>query len=296
MRGKERLDRYQKLYRKLNNALDRQKQRVRDAIRMPYRLEYHARNRDKKNAQGKAYAFTHKASISEKARAKRLTLKPKHDSEKSEKGKMRAVVKSAAKGLAKLLSSNQYKFFIPDPVMRKAMRKRIFWDRERRWRKTGYERNRSKILLEKRAYHAKNKTVILQKSRIYRVSNREHRKEYMRDYAKKNSVVFNCRTRISRALRMAKLGKPFRTCKLLGCDWPTLRAHLEKQFQPGMTWDNHGYYGWHVDHIRPIATFDLRDQSQMLSAFHYTNLQPLWWKDNLSKPRKYMEGGQIAGH
>ena len=59
--------------------------------------------------------------------------------------------------------------------------------------------------------------------------------------------------------------------------------HLEKQFQPGMSWDNHGYDGWHVDHIRPCASFDLTDEEQVRKCFHYTNLQPLWAKDNLRK-------------
>ena len=50
-----------------------------------------------------------------------------------------------------------------------------------------------------------------------------------------------------------------------------------------MSWDNHGYDGWHVDHIRPCASFDLTDEEQVRKCFHYTNLQPLWAKDNLRK-------------
>lgn len=58
---------------------------------------------------------------------------------------------------------------------------------------------------------------------------------------------------------------------------------MERQFKPGMSWDNYGQYGWHIDHIKPLARFDLRDPVQVKQAWHYTNLQPLWWHENLAK-------------
>jgi hypothetical protein len=53
-----------------------------------------------------------------------------------------------------------------------------------------------------------------------------------------------------------------------------------------MTWQNYGYYGWHIDHIKPCASFDLRKPSEQRKCFHYSNLQPLWAKDNLQKSDK----------
>jgi desulfoferrodoxin (superoxide reductase-like protein) len=53
-----------------------------------------------------------------------------------------------------------------------------------------------------------------------------------------------------------------------------------------MTWDNWTTDGWHIDHIKPLASFDLTDRKQLLEACHYTNLQPLWAKDNLIKSDK----------
>lgn len=70
----------------------------------------------------------------------------------------------------------------------------------------------------------------------------------------------------------------------LGCSVAELRVWLEGMFQPGMTWDNHGE--WHIDHIVPLATFNLTDRTQLLIACNYRNLQPLWAKANLSKGRK----------
>ena len=89
------------------------------------------------------------------------------------------------------------------------------------------------------------------------------------------------RSRMSRAIKTnAKAGSAVRD---LGCTIPELKAHLEAQFQPGMTWDNWSLKGWHIDHIKPLTSFDLTDREQFLQACHYTNLQPLWASENLSK-------------
>jgi hypothetical protein len=72
----------------------------------------------------------------------------------------------------------------------------------------------------------------------------------------------------------------------LGCTIEELKLHLESKFQPGMTWDNYGKYGWHIDHVVPLSSFDLTDPEQLQKACHYTNLQPLWAKDNLTKSNK----------
>jgi hypothetical protein len=60
-----------------------------------------------------------------------------------------------------------------------------------------------------------------------------------------------------------------------------VNVRFENQFQEWMSWDNHGE--WHIDHIRPCASFDLTDPKQLKECFHYTNLQPLSARDNLSK-------------
>jgi hypothetical protein len=66
-----------------------------------------------------------------------------------------------------------------------------------------------------------------------------------------------------------------------------LFAHLEAQFRDGMSWDNYGRYGWHIDHIIPCSSFDLTDTDQQRKCFHYTNLQPLWAHENLSKGPRF---------
>jgi excisionase family DNA binding protein len=77
------------------------------------------------------------------------------------------------------------------------------------------------------------------------------------------------------------------TMKLIGCSPEELRAHIEKQFLPGMTWDNYGRDGWSIDHIIPCAQFDLSIPDSQKVCFHYTNLQPLWHIDNIKKGKKH---------
>ena len=78
------------------------------------------------------------------------------------------------------------------------------------------------------------------------------------------------------------------TINLLGCTVEEVVLWIESKFKEGMSWDNHGLSGWHLDHIRPLASFDLTDEKQIKIAFHYTNLQPLWWHENLSKGADHM--------
>jgi hypothetical protein len=70
-----------------------------------------------------------------------------------------------------------------------------------------------------------------------------------------------------------------KTEKILGCTFEKFREHIEKQFKPGMTWLNHG--DWELDHIVPISF--AKTEEEVIKFSHYTNLQPLWWQDNLNK-------------
>lgn len=93
--------------------------------------------------------------------------------------------------------------------------------------------------------------------------------------------------RVTEALRWSGIQKSAHTADLIGCTIEELRAHLESQFVEGMSWDNWARDGWHIDHIRPCASFDLTDEAQQRECFHYTNLQPLWATENLQKGAKW---------
>ena len=114
-------------------------------------------------------------------------------------------------------------------------------------------------------------------------SNRRYRNNHLHVKLKEN-----IRIRILELLRKKNIRKQHKITELLGCSVKDLIIHLESKFQPGMTWDNHGVFGWHMDHIKPCASFDLTKIEDQKQCFHYTNLQPLWWQDNLAKSDKIL--------
>lgn len=78
---------------------------------------------------------------------------------------------------------------------------------------------------------------------------------------------------------------PKKKLSYLGCSKIELKEYIESQFKPGMDWNNYGK--WHVDHIRPLSSFNLSVEEERIKAFHYSNLQPLWAVDNIKKSDTY---------
>jgi hypothetical protein len=164
--------------------------------------------------------------------------------------------------------------------------------------------NKDKILKQKKKYYLKNKEIKLKYRRKYYLINKEKCLKSSKKWARNNKNKINeinriyqqnkfkidinyklkcyLRTRIYLALK--DINKSKRTIDLLGCSIEKLKQHLQKQFKSGMSWSNYGK--WHVDHIRPCASFDLSRASEQRKCFHYTNLQPLWALENLIKGAK----------
>ena len=96
-------------------------------------------------------------------------------------------------------------------------------------------------------------------------------------------LASNLRSRIRTATKNGQ--KAGSAIKDLGCSIDDFKEHMENQFERGMSWDNWGLHGWHIDHIRPLMTFDLSNKVQFREANRYTNLRPLWAYDNLSRKK-----------
>lgn len=156
----------------------------------------------------------------------------------------------------------------------------------REWLKLNPEKRKETC----RKYSIKNRDRIQEIGKEWRKNNKERYLFRIRNYVRNRTktdiqfrIKMNCRARIWHALTGSK--KAGRTAHLLGCSIPELKTHLEKQFLPGMSWDNYG--DWHIDHKRPCVSFDLRDPLQQKECFNYVNLQPLWARDNLVKGGKF---------
>ena len=149
--------------------------------------------------------------------------------------------------------------------------------------KENYYNNREKKCENSRDYYSKNKKKIFK--RVYKY----------RKLRRKNDPAFRIRgilsTRISTLLRQNKTNKNNSTLEYLGISFENFRKYLESQWfinsktKEMMTWANYGK-GWHVDHIIPCSSYDLREIEAQKKCFHYTNLRPLWAEDNLKKGNK----------
>lgn len=174
-------------------------------------------------------------------------------------------------------------------------------DRVATHRKTALHRRDEKALYQKRkakmmadpAYAKKRRCARNKATRAYQANNRATVTAYQRNWEKQqyeNNTEYrlkhNLRSRVGAALRAQRASKNWNLLNIVGCSTTELMAHLETQFQPGMTWENWAFDGWHIDHIRPCASFDLTDEAQQLECFHFSNLQPLWAVDNLTKSDK----------
>tara|TARA_S200000501_G_scaffold277432_1_gene261265 strand:- start:365 stop:1642 length:1278 start_codon:yes stop_codon:yes gene_type:complete len=117
---------------------------------------------------------------------------------------------------------------------------------------------------------------------------RESRTTYLRE-KRRNDPIFrmqhNLRSRVHWALTHQETTKDETTMKLVGCDLDTLVDFLESNFDNHMSWENYGE--WHVDHIRPCASFHLGEDGQQKVCFNWRNLFPLWGEDNQIKGNKY---------
>lgn len=156
-------------------------------------------------------------------------------------------------------------------------------EQQKKWAKTSYgqkkiqtyrEQHKEKLLAYGREYRKNNRQKITEHEK-HRISTDENFKirKLMR------SIVIRAVKRVSK-----NNVKYSSTVTQIGCDDTFFKHYIEKKFKPGMSWSNHGE--WHIDHIKPCASFDLTDPEQQKLCNHYSNLQPLWKNENLKKRDK----------
>lgn len=166
------------------------------------------------------------------------------------------------------------------------------------------ELNKESIKESKKEYYEKNKEDIISKNIIYCKKNKDRRNELARENYHKNNykenkriytknkleedelfkLKFNIRTLIRNSIKRRFTKKSKKTTEILGCSFEELKLYLESKFDDKMNWENQGTY-WHIDHIIPISYANNEEDVYLLN--HYTNLQPLYWLDNLKKSNNY---------
>lgn len=149
-----------------------------------------------------------------------------------------------------------------------------------------HRKNTIKIHCRQKKYREMNKLKLKKAYRNWCQTHKKERNEMLRIKRKKDinfKILDNLRSRIFDALKNNT--KSARTLELIGCSIKFLKKYLKSRFVKGMSWKNYGK--WHIDHIIPCAKFDLSKVSEQRKCFHYTNLQPLWAFDNMSKGVKF---------
>lgn len=175
------------------------------------------------------------------------------------------------------------------------------------------EENRKKINENLKLWKSNNREKVLLSQKKYRENNKEKQKEYRSKYRinnidninnnrkktqplinlylknkRDNNPIFkltiNMRNRLNSYLKIKNISKKNSTFEIVGCKPKFLKEYLETQFVNGMSWNNYGLYGWHIDHIIPLSS--AKTEEEIYKLCHYTNLQPLWAEENIKKSNK----------
>ena len=163
--------------------------------------------------------------------------------------------------------------------------------KEKEYRRTNYVRHREKKLAYKKQYYWGNVEKIGEYNKEYnsRVEVKEAKTKYNREYErnrKANDPLYKFKkaiqARISQSIASRGYTKRSRSYIILGADYKYVRKYFERQFTDKMSWDNYGE--WEIDHIKPMSS--AKTEEQAIELNHYTNLQPLWKKDNREKYNK----------
>jgi hypothetical protein len=155
------------------------------------------------------------------------------------------------------------------------------------------EKNSKKINEYQKEYKKNNLDKVIEQNKLYYNKNKEklNKLNYIRTKnRRKDDPIFKLRSNLNVRIRLfmksVNIIKNNTTFDIIGCTSQFLKEHLENQFVGDMNWNNHGLFGWHIDHIIPLSS--AKTEEELYKLCHYSNLQPLWAEDNLKKSNKIL--------
>lgn len=142
-----------------------------------------------------------------------------------------------------------------------------------------------------RKYQAKYRLLHPDHEKEWRINNKDKKRENQRNWEKKKrktDILFklsqDIRNLISSTFKRKSVIKPKKTEQLLGCSFREFVDYILAKCPSGTTIEDFGRFGYHIDHIIPISSAN--NEEELIKLSHYTNLQPLWWRDNIIKSNK----------
>lgn len=224
--------------------------------------------KEKSKAYCKRYRLQNSEKLSASKREYRLKNAEKINAQNKEYKHKNAEIIKAKNKEYKLLNAQKIKAQRKEYYLQNA-------EKENTRNNEYYHQNAEMVKAKKKKYVSQNRDII----------NSRERKRCQEDPLYR--AISNLRRRIRGYCSSIRLEKNFTTIESIGCTAQELKIHIQGLFQDGMTWDNYGRRGWVIDHIKPLYLAKTLDEAKKLN--HYTNLQPLWWLDNLLKSNKYEE-------
>ena len=200
------------------------------------------------------------------------------------------------------IKSKKYRDENPDKVSKS--RKNTYIKNKEKYllqQKKYYENNKDKIIVKNKKYYSNNKEAYKNRKKIYYDKNKESLNKLSSEYGRLNRkkiterdklrrnteplyrTIRYCRNRINKFLKSKNYKKNYKSFDMIGCSPEELKKHIESKFTYGMSWELVGKE-IHIDHIIPLSSANTIEQVESLC--HYSNLQPLWAKDNLKKKNK----------
>jgi hypothetical protein len=145
----------------------------------------------------------------------------------------------------------------------------------------------------KRRQYEKERRQLLKDEKLSKLEIKKEIRQFQKRQMKKDSIEVNtskkeqARQKLrSNLIASIKLDRNVGNSEYyLGCTIKEFKLYIESIFEPGMTWENHGYKGWHLEHIKPLFLYDLLNEEQKKEAGHYTNIRPMWFKGHKLKTR-----------
>lgn len=154
-------------------------------------------------------------------------------------------------------------------------------------RKEYYQKNKEKVKQKVRNYISENRDFVNQRKKENRDKNKDYHNERNREYVKNRKendplyrLICSIRTLITQSFKGQFTRKSKKTLQILGCSFEEFKIHIESLFTEEMNWSNYATY-WQLDHKTPISW--AKNEEDVYKLNHYTNFQPMYWKDNISK-------------